>query len=73
MDLHFSIRTYGRTELARLYFPGIEAESAWRRLRSWIARCAPLRADLARLGYDPHRRTFTPAEVAAITDKLGEP
>ena len=73
MNTRFDIRTYGRTELARLYFPGIEAESAWRRLRSWMARCAPLCADLARLGYDPRRRTFTPAEVAAIADRLGEP
>ena len=69
----FVIRTYGRTELAQRYFPGLASASAWKRLHSWIDRCRPLAAELARLGYDGRRRTFTPAEVAAIVYRLGEP
>ena len=32
----FSIRAYGRRELAQLYFPHISPNSAWRCLHQWI-------------------------------------
>lgn len=67
------IRTYGRTELAQAYFPQLSGKAAWRKLRSWIVLCRPLACELARLGYDGRRRTFTPAEVSAIYKYLGEP
>ena len=73
MDGKIKVKTYGRTELAQMYFPGYTAKAAWRRLRSWLALCPPLRAELARLGYDGRRRTFTPAEIAAIFEYIGEP
>ena len=61
-------RTFGRTELAQLYFPGFVDRSAWRKLRSWLD-LNPRLHPLASL----HRRTFTPAEVARIFEELGEP
>lgn len=71
MDL--TVKTYGRTELAQMYFPRLTAGAAWRKLRLWIRLCRPLGSALAELGYDSRRRTFTPAEVAAIFAYLGEP
>ena len=56
-----------------MYFPGLTPGAAWRKLRSWIALCRPLGAELRRLGYDGRRRTFTPAEAAAIFAYIGEP
>ena len=62
------IKTYGRSELAQLYFPGLLQKSAWQKLKSWLDLNPRLR-DLAVLT----RRTFTPAEVALIYSELGEP
>ncbi len=73
MDHNNKSTTYGRTELAQMYFPGLTPGAAWRKLRSWIALCRPLGAELRRLGYDGRRRTFTPAEAAAIFAYIGEP
>lgn len=61
-------RTFGRTELAQLYFPNLLPKTAWEKLRSWFEineRLSPL--------LHTGRRTFTPAEVALIIDQLGEP
>ena len=69
----FKIRTYGRMELAQLYNPGMTGYSAYRKLMQWIAHSPRLAARLEELGYDPHRRTFTPLEVRAIVEMLGEP
>lgn len=70
----FKIRKYGRQELAQLYSPDITPEAAWKRLKEWIDRYPGLNDRLAHLGYDPrHQRTFTPAQVEAITDSVGTP
>ena len=63
-----TIKTYGRSELAQLYFPGLLQKSAWQKLKSWLELNPRLR-NLAALT----RRTFTPAEVALIYSELGEP
>ena len=62
------IKTYGRSELAMLYFPSLLQKSAWQKLKSWLTLNPALRslADLT-------RRTFTPAEVQLIFTQLGEP
>ena len=73
MDATSPIKSYGRTELAQMYFPRLTAGAAWRKLRSWMTLCSPLMAELERLGYAGGRRTFTPAEVAAIFEYIGEP
>jgi hypothetical protein len=58
----------GRTELAQRYFPFIQPQSAWQKLRSLLAEDPDL-VQLTRL----HRRTFLPVEVAKIYASLGHP
>ena len=62
------IKTFGRSELAQLYFPTLLQKSAWQKLKSWLM----LNPDLRSLAMLP-RRTFTPAEVQLIYTQLGEP
>ena len=58
----------GRTELAQRYFPYIQPQSAWQKLKS-LLQDDPDMAPLATL----RRRTFLPAEVAKIYATLGHP
>ena len=69
----FRIKEYGRTELAQIYNPDIQPESAWRKLKGWIVNKPGLMDRLIELGYDGRRRSFTPAMVQAIVDGIGEP
>ena len=61
-------KTFGRSELAQQYFPGLTPMSAWRKFKEWLDYNPRLHhlCDLA-------RRTFTPAEVTLIYAELGEP
>ena len=61
-------KTFGRTELALVYFPQLCPEAAWHKLRSWLK----LNPRLQHL-YELRRRSFTPAEVQLIYAELGEP
>ena len=54
-------KTFGRTELAQVYFPRLCPEAAWHKLRSWLM-FNPRLTHLCEL----RRRTFTPAEVQLI-------
>lgn len=69
----FRIKSYGRTELAQLYTPMVAAETAWRKLRSWIASYPGLTDRLRSIGYQTTQRTFTPAMVRMIVEAIGEP
>lgn len=69
----FKIRQYGRTELALLYSPTLCPSAAWRKLRLWIDTNTELCSKLHALGYNDHLRSFTPLQVALITEYLGEP
>lgn len=69
----FKIREYGRTELAQLYSPDITPESAWKKLKTWIGLFPGLNKQLSSLGYHHRQRIFTPAQVRAIIDAIGEP
>lgn len=70
----FKIRPYGRTELAQLYSPCITPEAAWKKLRAWIGYHPQLPGTLRNLGYDQRRqRVFTPSQVRAIVEAIGEP
>lgn len=69
----FEIREYGRMELAQAYCPDIQPESAWRKLKAWIALRPGLSDRLRELGYNGHTRSFTPAQVQAIVEGIGEP
>ena len=66
-------KTYGRTELAQLYCPGLTADAAWRKLKRWISLNRELSARLRELGYSNSQRTFTPKMVEQIIYWLGEP
>ena len=58
----------GRTELAQRYFPYIQPKSAWEKLRALMQE-DPALAPLATI----RRRTFLPAEVNIIYQRLGQP
>ena len=62
------VRSYGRTELAKTYFPQMNPDAAWHKLRSWL-RVNPRLQHL----YTKRTRSFTPAEVSLIFAELGEP
>ena len=61
-------KTFGRSELAQQYFPGLTPMSAWRKFKELLEYNPRLRHL-----YDLSRRTFTPAEVSLIFSELGEP
>lgn len=69
----FIIQEYGRMELAQAYCPDIAPESAWKKLKQWIALKPGLTERLGTLGYNGHTRSFTPVQVKAIVEGLGEP
>ncbi|MBQ0021930.1 MAG: DUF4248 domain-containing protein [Prevotellaceae bacterium] len=68
MEQEFKIRTYGRTELALLYSPDINGQSAYRKLKNWFSMNPKLRHFCCQ-----KQRTFTPAQVKEIISILGEP
>lgn len=72
-NFDFIVRAYGRTELAQMYSPNLQPESAYSRLRRWIAYNPRLSSCLMKDGRMPKRRVFTPEEVRIIIDCLGEP
>ena len=62
------IKTYGRMELAQMYFPAIAPRSAWRRMKD-LLRESSSTAELATMT----RRVFMPAEVSLIFQTFGTP
>ena len=56
----FRIKTYGKSELAMLYFP--DSCSVHTAVKA-----------LERRGYRPSAKVFTPSQVALIISHLGEP
>ena len=69
----FKIRTYGRTELAQLYCPGLCPQAAFRKLNQRIDFHPTLRSELHALVPSDKVRTYTPAQVQLIYNALGEP
>ena len=61
-------KTLGRTELAQLYFPYILPHSAWKKFKSLLEEDP----DLQRIS-QIKRRSYTPAEVNIISQRLGHP
>ena len=70
--IEFKIRAYGRMELAQLYSPELTGIAAYRKMNKWIVRCPGLQERLSDLGYQPQHRSYTPLEVRAIVDALGD-
>ena len=69
----FTIRAYGRTELAQLYSPNIGPHAAWQKLKLWISVHPTLMQQLQAEDYSPRQRTFTPDQVSLMVGALGEP
>lgn len=72
-DDSFQIHSYGRAELAMIYFPNVSAMAAWRHLKKSIEYYPGLTDKLQSIGYKPKSRSFTSAQVQAIVDAIGEP
>ena len=69
----FRIRHYTKKELALMYFPDSSPRTAVSQLMCWIHRCTQLWTELQRMGYQPTSKSFTPRQVRAIVEQLGEP
>jgi hypothetical protein len=69
----FIIRAYTKKELALKYFPGCLPRTAVNHLMAWIRNCKPLWAELQSMGYQPVSKSFTPRQVKAIVEQIGEP
>lgn len=69
----FVIRAYTKKELALMYFPDSSPRTAVNHLMNWIRRCTPLWQQLQGTGYEPTSKLFTPRQVRAIVEQLGEP
>ena len=70
---HFTIRAYGRTELAQCYFPTLNPQVAYRKLQGWIDYYPHLRERLQAAGYNPRCRIYMPVHVRMIVEAIGEP
>ena len=64
----FTIRAYGKSELALQYFPKLSQKSALRKLNSWI-KANPRLIHLK----NPAIHDYTPKQVRLIVEELGEP
>ena len=73
MNYEFEIRAYTKKELALCYFPDSNPRTAVNHLMSWIQRCAPLWRQLQEMEYISTSKVFTPRQVRAIVEMLGEP
>ena len=73
MDGHFKIRSYGYGELALLYFPNCNKNSASTQLSRWVKQNDNLKKQLMELGFKPRRKILTPGQVKLIVDFLGVP
>ena len=70
---NFKIRQYSKKELALTYFPDSSPRTAVKHLMTWIYHCTPLWKELQAMGYKKLSKGFTPREVSAIIEQLGEP
>lgn len=70
----FEIRSYGKSELAMLYFPDARTKKgAMNNLNYWIDYCTELREKLSELNSPPRAHKFTRREVELIVEYLSEP
>lgn len=69
----FRIRAYTKKELALMYFPDSLPHTAVNRFMGWVKRNKVLCEQLQSMGYEQTCKTFTPRQVRAIVDVLGEP
>ena len=56
-----------------MYFPESMPRTAVNHLMAWIRLCTPLRNELQKIGYKKTSKAFSPKQVKAIVEYLGEP
>lgn len=64
----FTIKSYGKSELAAMYFPYIKPDSALRQFKVWLKVNPRLRHLLKVPG-----NFYTPKQVRQIVGEVGEP
>lgn len=70
----FKMRSYGKSELAMLYFPDAKTKKgAMNNLNYWIDYNRELREKLRELNSPPHAHRYTRREVELIVEYLNEP
>ena len=69
----FQYRSYGKGELAMLYIPNVQQQSAVDRFNEWIEAAPGLKERLLATGMNPRARYYTPAQVRLIIEVLQEP
>ena len=69
----FQYRSYGKGELAMLYLPDIQQQSAVDQFNKWIEAAPGLKERLSATGMNPRSRRYTPAQVRLIIEVLQEP
>ena len=69
----FQYRSYGKGELAMLYLPDIQQQSAVDQVNKWIEAAPGLKERLIATGMNPRSRRYTPAQVRLIIEVLQEP
>ena len=69
----FSIRSYGKGELAMCYIRNVAQQSAVNLFNEWIRTAPGLEQRLLEMGMSRTGRNYTPAQVQAIVNVFGEP
>lgn len=64
----FRIRSYGKSELAMMYFPNLTQETAMSKFREWLRINPRLQHLISRSSH-----TYTPKQVRLIVGEVGEP
>ena len=74
MDTDFTLRPYGKTELALAYTRGnMSPRSALNWLNRELSLYPGLMEQLQGLGYHPYQNTFTIAQLRVIVSVIGPP
>ena len=68
-----SLRSYTKSELATLYFPGAPRSSALRLLHKYMVNAHGLLTALEKVGYTRSSRRLTRRQVMLIYEYLGRP
>ena len=72
-ELTFELRSYGKRELAAMYNPRIDENSAVKMLNRWIKEKPGLPEALGQTGLNPRAKCYTPLQVRLIVEALGAP
>lgn len=69
----FEIKCYRKSDLAHIYFPEMQQDSAVRKLMRWVKKCKGLMPALEAVNYDAQCQWLSAQEVRLIVENLGRP